>query len=93
MLDIPPEGGLYCASTVHFHSFTLSLSLLWHASGITVISSTHTGGGRGPVFSGKGGIRPSYQVMDSTAVQLPSYQPKVPHTVTHNTQKRMGFTW
>lgn len=51
-----------------------------------------TGGGKGPVFTGKAGVRPSYQAMDSTAVELPSYQPKAPPTPA-NTQNRMGFTW
>jgi len=49
------------------------------------------GGGHGRVFSGKGGIRPSYQTTDSTALELPSYLPKP--TQLPNTQNRMGFTW
>uniref|UniRef100_UPI00398F326F cilia- and flagella- associated protein 210 n=1 Tax=Pristiophorus japonicus TaxID=55135 RepID=UPI00398F326F len=32
------------------------------------------GGGHGPVLIGKGGIRPSYQVMDISGTQLPNYQ-------------------
>ena len=51
------------------------------------------GGGHGPIFEGKGGVRPSYLAMDSTAVQLPSYQSKQKPQVVLNTQKRIGFTW
>ena len=49
-----------------------------------------TGGGHGPVYCGNGGMRPSYKVMDSTGVELPTYNPKPVHK---DTQKRMGFTW
>lgn len=48
------------------------------------------GGGHGPVLPGNGGTRPSYQVVDSTGVELPTYNPKPSQK---NTQKRMGFTW
>ncbi|KAM4024838.1 cilia- and flagella- associated protein 210 isoform 1-T1 [Anomaloglossus baeobatrachus] len=34
---------------------------------------TGTGGGRGPVYCDRGGIRPSYQVQDTSGVQLPAY--------------------
>ncbi|KAH9520065.1 hypothetical protein Btru_059855 [Bulinus truncatus] len=33
-----------------------------------------SGGGSGPVFSGKGGVRPSYLVNDKSGVQMPHYQ-------------------
>lgn len=33
-----------------------------------------TGGGHGPLYSGRGGIRPSYLVQDTSGVQLPAYQ-------------------
>ena len=51
------------------------------------------GGGHGPIFEGKGGVRPSFLAMDSTGVQLPSYQSKHKPNVMLNTQKRIGFTW
>ena len=57
---------------------------------------TPAGGGRGPVFSGKGGVRPSYQVTDGYRVELPSYsnnQLLPPSLRRKNTMKRMGFTW
>ena len=50
------------------------------------------GGGRGPVMAQTTDFRPSYQVTDSTRVELPSYQPK-PTPTPNDTQKRMGFTW
>ena len=53
------------------------------------------GGGKGPVFSDKGGLRPSYQTTDSTGIELPSYESKeLPVSCyRRDTQKRMGFTW
>ena len=55
------------------------------------------GGGRGNVFSGKGGVRPSYQTTDSHGIELPSYaidSSKLPLSWRiKNTKKRMGFTW
>lgn len=57
------------------------------------------GGGRGPSFDGLGGLRPSFQVLDGTGVQLPSYcrqRRRVqgrPSKQPGSTQKRMGFTW
>ena len=53
------------------------------------------GGGHGRVFSGKGGVRPSYLACDTTAVELPAYTCKqLPVSWRpRNTQKRMGFTW
>ncbi|XP_062517668.1 cilia- and flagella- associated protein 210-like [Corticium candelabrum] len=57
------------------------------------------GGGRGPHFDGLQGLRPSFQAMDETGVQLPSYcqqRRRVqgrPSDQLGSTQKRMGFTW
>jgi hypothetical protein len=57
------------------------------------------GGGRGPPFDGLGGLRPSFQVMDGTGVQLPSYcrqrlrNQGRPSYQPGSTRKRMGFTW
>ena len=57
------------------------------------------GGGRGPPFDGLGGLRPSFQAMDNTGVQLPSYckqRRRVqgrPSDQPGSTRKRMGFTW
>jgi hypothetical protein len=57
------------------------------------------GGGLGPQFPGKGGVRPSYMVQDKTGVQLPYYQ----RTTTDNVKQqiygkadskaRLGFVW
>ncbi|KAG9477294.1 hypothetical protein GDO78_002602 [Eleutherodactylus coqui] len=60
-----------------------------------------TGGGRGPVYSGRGDIRPSYQVQDTSGVQLPAYQNdttlqiKEMHDVGNVQQgkRRLGFTF
>ncbi|XP_037379388.1 cilia- and flagella- associated protein 210 [Talpa occidentalis] len=52
------------------------------------------GGGRGPVFMDRGGIRPSYQANDVTGVQLPFYNSH--GSKYNNFQKskgRLGFTW
>ena len=53
------------------------------------------GGGHGPIYDGKGGIRPSFQVRDATAIEMPSY---IPHHQDPRqgwrrgeTQKRLGF--
>ncbi|XP_072029416.1 cilia- and flagella- associated protein 210-like [Amphiura filiformis] len=58
------------------------------------------GGGRGPVFEGKGGVRPSYLVDDNSGVELPHYQAasteemKYAHVGSSaNTSKRLGFVW
>ena len=58
-----------------------------------------TGGGLGPVFLGKGGIRPSYMVQDQSGVQLPNFQRSTTDDVKMNiygkgdTNKRLGFVW
>uniref|UniRef100_A0A8D1RT11 Trichohyalin-plectin-homology domain-containing protein n=1 Tax=Sus scrofa TaxID=9823 RepID=A0A8D1RT11_PIG len=52
------------------------------------------GGGHGPVFVDRGGLRPSYQVNDITGVQLPFYNSQ--GSKYNNFQKskgRLGFTW
>ncbi|XP_071960010.1 cilia- and flagella- associated protein 210-like [Antedon mediterranea] len=58
------------------------------------------GGGLGPVFEGKGGIRPSYLVQDKSAVELPHYQRGSTEEMKSlhvgnpsNTRKRLGFVW
>lgn len=54
------------------------------------------GGGRGPVYSSIGGVRPSYQVTDGYRNELPSYASKnelPPALRRKDTSKRMGFTW
>ncbi|KAH3715195.1 cilia- and flagella- associated protein 210-like [Dreissena polymorpha] len=56
------------------------------------------GGGAGPVFEGKGGIRPSYMVMDKSGKQMPHYQRDSTEETKQNihdveTKKRMGFVW
>ncbi|XP_047398774.1 cilia- and flagella- associated protein 210 isoform X1 [Sciurus carolinensis] len=52
------------------------------------------GGGRGPAFMERGGLRPSYQANDITGVQLPFYNSQ--GSKYNNFQKskgRLGFTW
>lgn len=64
-------------------------------------ASAGAGGGRGPNFSGKGGVRPSYPVADSTGVQLPKYQRSTTESVKSQyevkdpvrAKKRLGFVW
>ncbi|XP_002739203.1 cilia- and flagella- associated protein 210-like [Saccoglossus kowalevskii] len=56
------------------------------------------GGGMGPVFEGKGGIRPSYLVQDATGVELPTYQKDSTTDVksgqnSGDSRKRLGFVW
>lgn len=57
------------------------------------------GGGLGPVFPGKGGIRPSYMVQDKSGVQMPHYQRDTTEETKKNiygdgqTNKRLGFVW
>ncbi|XP_046846594.1 coiled-coil domain-containing protein 173-like [Xenia sp. Carnegie-2017] len=62
------------------------------------VANDGPGGGRGPRFDGKSGIRPSYIVCDSSGVQLPNYS----HDVTIRCKiqgepgqsfKRLGFNW
>ncbi|XP_007539363.1 cilia- and flagella- associated protein 210 [Erinaceus europaeus] len=52
------------------------------------------GGGHGPVFVERGGIRPSYQTYDSTGVQLPFYNSQgSKYNDFSKSKKRLGFTW
>lgn len=57
------------------------------------------GGGSGPVFPGKGGVRPSYMVADKSGVQMPNYQRestseiKSISTGSGQSNKRLGFVW
>lgn len=58
------------------------------------------GGGRGPKYDGKRGLRPSYLVCDGTGVQLPNYSNGTvqgSHTKIYGnpgqSRKRLGFTW
>lgn len=56
------------------------------------------GGGAGPVFDDKGGIRPSYMVMDKSGKQMPHYQRDSTEETKQNihdvqTKKRLGFVW
>lgn len=57
------------------------------------------GGGLGPVFPGRGHIRPSYLVSDSTGAQLPNYQRYSTDETKKNmlgdgvSGKRLGFVW
>ncbi|ERE72027.1 tumor suppressor, Mitostatin [Cricetulus griseus] len=52
------------------------------------------GGGRGPPFAGRGGIRPSYQTQDFTGVQLPFFNSqRSKYNDFQKSKKRLGFTW
>uniref|UniRef100_G1LVK4 Cilia and flagella associated protein 210 n=2 Tax=Ailuropoda melanoleuca TaxID=9646 RepID=G1LVK4_AILME len=52
------------------------------------------GGGRGPVFVDRGGLRPSYQANDVTGVQLPFYNSQgSKHNNFQKSKGRLGFTW
>ena len=51
------------------------------------------GAGHGPVFEGKGGVRPSYMAKDTTLTELPAYGSRPLLTKSLNTHKRMGFNW
>ncbi|XP_006972456.1 cilia- and flagella- associated protein 210 isoform X1 [Peromyscus maniculatus bairdii] len=52
------------------------------------------GGGRGPPFEGRGGIRPSYQTNDATGVQLPFYKSqRSKYNDFQKSKRRLGFTW
>ncbi|XP_063789583.1 cilia- and flagella- associated protein 210 [Pseudophryne corroboree] len=60
-----------------------------------------TGGGRGPVYPERGGIRPSYQVQDTSGVQLPAFQNVTTQEIKEihdsgdiqQTKRRLGFTF
>lgn len=68
-----------------------------------LIKAKHSGagGGRGPTFDGKGGLKPSYPVSDATGVQLPKYQKDSTEEIKSHYQtkdsskakKRLGFVW
>ncbi|XP_021006205.1 coiled-coil domain-containing protein 173 [Mus caroli] len=52
------------------------------------------GGGRGPPFVGRGGIRPSYQATDATGVQLPCFKSQgSKYNDFQKSKRRLGFTW
>ncbi|KAL8621417.1 hypothetical protein ACOMHN_048217 [Nucella lapillus] len=57
------------------------------------------GGGQGPVFEGKGGVRPSYMVQDKCGLQLPRYQGVSTDNVKQQIQgqatskDKLGFVW
>lgn len=58
-----------------------------------------SGGGLGPVFPGKGGLRPSYMTQDKSGVQLPHYQRSTTEDIKRqmfgksDTKNRLGFVW
>lgn len=57
------------------------------------------GGGLGPTFPGKGGVRPSYMAGDKSGVQMPHYQKSTSAESKRlvngdaGTDKRLGFVW
>lgn len=62
---------------------------------------TGVGGGRGPKFSGIGGLRPSLMACDQTGVQMPNYAQRASTKETKKKwvscarigKKRLGFVW
>lgn len=68
-----------------------------------LIKAAHAGfgGGRGPVYADRGGIRPSYKVKDSSGVELPAYQCYTTQQIKeiydpcdiNQSRKKLGFTW
>uniref|UniRef100_A0A8C5RAR9 Trichohyalin-plectin-homology domain-containing protein n=1 Tax=Leptobrachium leishanense TaxID=445787 RepID=A0A8C5RAR9_9ANUR len=65
------------------------------------VAQRGTGGGHGPVYAERGGIRPSYQVQDTSGVQLPAYKNDTTQQIKEiydasDIQKgktKLGFTW
>lgn len=57
------------------------------------------GGGLGPQFPGKGGIRPSYMVSDNSGVQMPHFQRSSTNETKQQihgknpSKNRLGFVW
>ncbi|OWF35640.1 coiled-coil domain-containing protein 173-like [Mizuhopecten yessoensis] len=57
------------------------------------------GGGCGPIFNGKGGIRPSYMVSDKSGKQMPHYQRDTTEETKKTiygksgSKKRLGMVW
>ncbi|XP_042192406.1 coiled-coil domain-containing protein 173 isoform X2 [Callorhinchus milii] len=59
------------------------------------------GGGYGPAFEGKGGIKPSYQSQDKSGVQLPKYTRGTTEQIKHLhdtgdiqwSKQALGFMW
>lgn len=57
------------------------------------------GGGLGPTFPGKGGVRPSYMVCDNSGVQMPHYQRDSTNDTKEQiygknpSKNRLGFVW
>ncbi|XP_066302151.1 cilia- and flagella- associated protein 210-like [Branchiostoma lanceolatum] len=63
-------------------------------------ASEGAGGGKGPLFDGKGGIRPSYMATDGQGTQLSAYQGPTTEDVKNlhiapadKAKKRLGFVW
>ena len=59
------------------------------------------GGGRGPRFSGVGGLKPSYMTCDETGVQMPNYSQRKStlelkkkfNLQGNKAKKRLGLIW
>lgn len=52
------------------------------------------GGGHGPIFVDRGGLRPSYQANDATGVQLPSFNSQgSKYNNLKKSKGRLGFIW
>ncbi|KAK2498162.1 hypothetical protein MC885_018677 [Smutsia gigantea] len=52
------------------------------------------GGGHGPIFVDRGGLRPSYQANDTTGVQLPFFNSqRAKYSNFQKSKGRLGFTW
>nr|XP_002128435.1 coiled-coil domain-containing protein 173 [Ciona intestinalis] len=68
---------------------------------LTKAAQAGAGGGRGPTFDGKGGLRPSYMTADGYGVQLPNCQRSTTESIKSKCEsgnatvakKRLGFVW
>lgn len=64
---------------------------------LRAVAKPGAGGGHGPIFEGKGGIRPSYMVSDATGYQLPHFDKEsskeIQEMQTGPTNRRLGFVW
>ncbi|KAM4626159.1 cilia- and flagella- associated protein 210 [Discoglossus pictus] len=73
----------------------------WNPYPLKKAAQSGTGGGHGPVYPERGGIRPSYLVQDSSGVQLPAYKNGTTQQIKEiyeagdiqQSKKKLGFTW
>ena len=64
---------------------------------LIAVARPGAGGGHGPIFDGKGGIRPSYMVSDEGGYQLPHFDQEASNEIQAMqkgvTNNRLGFVW